>query len=191
MNRLQFTDIHLDDVSGGSLDRDVPQAELLRASIFRILSNNMLCSIATVTPEGRPHINTAYFSYSDALELIFLSHPDSMHCRNLSGDSSIAMAVFSSAQQWIDPGQGIQLFGTCEQTSGSFVDKAERSYAKRFDAYTSWKEKLKGDDLARQYRFYLFLVTGVKILDERAFGDAVFVRASVQRGSDNHAVGAS
>ena len=182
MNRLQLTAIHIENVSGCSLDRDGPEAQLVAASVFTILERNVLCSIATVTPEARVHINTAYFSYSDNLEFYFLSHPGSLHCRNLASNPSAAMTVFSSAQQWTDPGQGLQLFGTCEHTSGSLINEAERSYAKRFDAYLSWKGTLKGDDLARQYRFYAFHVTGLKILDERTFGDAIFVRASVQRG---------
>jgi hypothetical protein len=179
MNRLRFTEIHIEDVTGRSLERDRPEPELLRATVFTILEGNVLCSIATVTPEGRPHINTAYFSYSDVLELYFLSHPASLHCRNLSSNSSMAMTVFSSAQQWTDPGQGIQLFGTAEQAPS--IDEAERSYASRFHNYVGWKGTLSGDDLARQYRFYLFRVAEVKILDERTFGDALFVRALVQR----------
>lgn len=150
-------------------------------SLFRILENNVLCSMATVTPEGSPHVNTAYFSYSRALELFFLSHPGSLHCRNLAGNPRMAMAVFASAQQWTGPGQGVQLFGTCEQTSGSSAEEAERSYATRFEAYRNWRDALKPGDPAHEYRFYRFNVTALKILDEETFGDGVFIRASVVR----------
>lgn len=44
----------------------------VRSSVFRILEENVLCSIATVTAATRAHINTAYFCYSDDLELYFL-----------------------------------------------------------------------------------------------------------------------
>jgi uncharacterized protein YhbP (UPF0306 family) len=178
-NRFQFTDIHFENVTGCRLDNHPPGPELVRASVCRILEANVLCSIATVTTEGRSHINTAYFSYSDALEIYFLSHPASLHCRNLLTNAAIAMTVFSSAQQWTEPGQGVQLFGTGEQTSRAFADEAERSYSNRFHDYTSWKRTLQDSDLARKYRFYLFRVSRLKILDERAFGDAIFVSASV------------
>ncbi len=181
MNEIRFTAIHVEDVTGTSLDRNSPGAELVSASVFRILASNMLCSMATVTPQGHPHINTAYFSYSDSLQLFFLSHPGSVHCQNLAREPSLAMTVFSSAQQWTNPDEGIQLFGICEEARGSLIDEAERSYANRFQAYASWKGALKGDDSARQYRFYLFRVAAVKLLDERSFGDAVFVRASINR----------
>jgi uncharacterized protein YhbP (UPF0306 family) len=153
----------------------------LQQAVFAILETNVLCSIATVNAEGRVHINTAYFSYSDDLNLYFLSHPRSLHCRNLSSNPSIAMTVFSSVQRWTDPGQGLQLFGTCEQAAGSSAAKAETLYARRFDAYAGWKDKLKGEDSARDYRFFRFRVDGLKILDEKNLGDAIFIRASVTR----------
>src|SRR6058998_4250130 len=72
----------------------------VRSSLFRILRNNVLCSMATVTPEGQAHINTAYFAYTKGLEFVFVSYPDSHHARNLQSNSSIAMTVFNSAQTW-------------------------------------------------------------------------------------------
>jgi hypothetical protein len=94
MNGVAFTAIQMEDVSGISIDRRRPQAELVSATVFTILDRNVLCSSATATPEGGPHINTAYFSYSEALDLYFLSHPASRHCRNLSIHSAMAMTVF-------------------------------------------------------------------------------------------------
>ena len=91
----------------------------------------------------------------------------------------MAMAVFSSAQQWTDPDRGLQLFGNCEQATGSFADEAERSYARRFPAYAGWRATLRDGDPARQYRFFRFAVAAIKILDEGNIGDATFVRASV------------
>jgi uncharacterized protein YhbP (UPF0306 family) len=181
MNRLTFTAMHAEDVTGRTIEIGWPSEESVQQSVFSILQNNVLCSIASVTHEGRPHINTAYFSCSDNLELYFLSHPGSLHCRNLASGSWVAMTVFSSAQQWTEPGHGVQLFGTCEQTMGSSAEEAERSYASRFPGYASWKATLASDDLARQYRFYRFEVSELKILDEKNLGDAVFVRASVVR----------
>lgn len=181
MNRSVFKGIQVVDVRGTGVAMKELAEERVRQSLLLILESNVLCSIGTVTPEGRPHINTAYFSYSDGLELYFLSHPDSLHCQNLRNNSSMAMTVFSSMQQWTDPGQGVQLFGTCQETSGSSAEEAEWSYERRFQAYQKWKATLRNDDLARQYRFYRFDVGTVKILDEKNLGDAVWVRATVVR----------
>jgi uncharacterized protein YhbP (UPF0306 family) len=178
---LRFTAIHKEDAKGTALDLRTADEELARRSVFKILENTALCSMATVSADGRPHINTAYFSYSDALELYFLSHPESLHCRNLSSNPSTAVAVFSSIQRWIDPGEGVQLFGAGEQTSGSSAREAERSYTKRFDAYATWRSALKRGDVANEYRFYRFRPSELKIFDESTFGDGVFLRARIER----------
>jgi uncharacterized protein YhbP (UPF0306 family) len=168
------------DVSGRLLSAG-PPADRVRASLLSILSSNVLFSIATVNPDGTAHINTAYFSYSDALELYFLSHPASSHCRNLARNPSIAATVFSSTQQWTDPGQGVQLFGTCAATEAGAAEQAERVYRTRFPGYERWKASLRSGDPGREYRLYRFDAASVSILDERNLGDALFVRASVQR----------
>lgn len=153
--------------------------------MFRILRNNVLCSIATVRG-NRAHINTAYFAYSPALELYFLSAPDSVHCRNLEANPSMAMTVFSSAQTWGKPDRGIQLFGVARKARGREAEVARRWYAKRFRAYaltvtgTSEANRRQTRQL-QSYRFYRFVPTKVKVLDEREFGDGVFVVAAIPR----------
>ena len=154
----------------------------VRRSVFAILEDNLLCSMATLTPDNRAHINTAYFSYSDDLELYFLSHPSSLHCRNLSTNRSMAITIFSSSQKWVGPDKGLQLFGSCTQAWGRQASKAEQCYGKRFAAYASWKASLKTGDPAEEYRFYRFVVGKLKILDEKEFGVVVFVSAAVKRG---------
>lgn len=181
MSRCAFENIQATDVRGALLADHGPPEERVRQIAFAILEQNVLCSMATVTPDGRAHINTAYFSHSENLEIYFLSHPGSLHCRSLSSNPFMAMTVFCSAQRWTDPGQGMQLFGTCGEASGSAAKEAERWYRRRFEAYENWKAALKSDDRAREYRFYRFEVAAVKILDEKSFGDAVFIRASVIR----------
>lgn len=155
----------------------------VRRSVLRILRANVLCSMATLTDDRLAHINTAYFSYSDELELYFLSHPSSLHCQNLAANASMAMTIFSSAQSWEGPDRGLQLFGTCRQARGHSARKAERLYGKRFAAYAHWKAALKRSEAARQYRFYRFVPGELKILDEKEFGDAVIVSAVVTRGA--------
>ena len=91
------------------------------------------------------------------------------------------MTIFSSSQNWTDPGRGLQLFGTCDEASAQESPSAERLYGKRFPAYFAWRQSLKEGDLALCYRFYEFLPANVKVLDEKQFGDAVFVSAEVKR----------
>src|SRR5512146_2401109 len=99
MTRMQLTNITAQDAAGAQIEGGVPEEQVRRA-VFEILQCNVLCAMATVTPAGRAHINTAYFCYSEELELCFLSHPRSVHCRNLVTNPAMGVAIFSSEQQW-------------------------------------------------------------------------------------------
>jgi len=152
----------------------------VQRTMRRILKKNVLCAMATVGANGRPHINTAYFAYSD-VDLYFLSHPDSRHCRNLKAHSSMAIAVFDSGQTWGELDRGLQLFGTCREARGVTARTAERTYARRFKPYAAWKAEIDAAEAAWEYRFYRFVAKSVKVFDEREFGGAVFVTATVVR----------
>lgn len=49
-----------------------------------------------------------------------------------------------------------------------------------FTHYASWKARRKPGDQAESYRFFRFEVNSLKVLDEKAFGDGVFVSAAVR-----------
>ena len=158
----------------------------VRKSIFRILRENTLCSMSTVNRLNRAHINTAYFCYSPDIELYFLSDLTSVHSRNTSRNSSMAMAIFRSSQNWGAPDRGLQLFGTCAEVRGDEAVRAERLYGGRFPLYSKWlsgasKDEKRLASILRSYRFHRFLPERVKVLDEAEFGGGVFVTARVRR----------
>jgi uncharacterized protein YhbP (UPF0306 family) len=176
-----FQNISANAVNGAPIAGQPPSADRVGRSVARILQETGLCAWATVTQEGRAHINIGYFAQSADLHLYLLSHPASLHCRNVATNASMAVAVFVSSQDWTAPGQGIQLFGTCTEAGGDDVGDAERVYRHRYTAHAAWKAALKPADPAREYRFYRFVPERVKILDEAEFGDAVFVQADIVR----------
>jgi uncharacterized protein YhbP (UPF0306 family) len=172
--------VEITDPGGEAIASIELGAEQVRDSIFQILAANVLCSMATVTGDHEAHINTAYFCYSADLALYFLSHPNSDHGRNLTGNSSMAITIFSSSQTWAEPDAGLQLFGHCAPATGAQATMAEALYSQRFPAYVDWQQGLGEDEAANAYRFYRFVARRVKILDERNLGDAVFVSAVVK-----------
>jgi uncharacterized protein YhbP (UPF0306 family) len=182
--RLTLLEILNADGSSAGILPETVSARRIQRSVFRVLRQNVLCSLATVTAKHRAHINTAYFCYSNELELYFLSHPSSLHCRNLAMAPSAAMAIFGGAQKWGGPDRGIQLFGVCRVVKGVAATRARRLYGKRFPAYARWQVGLPSRAAARAYRIYRFVVSRLKILDEREFGDGIFVVASVGRARD-------
>ncbi len=163
----------------------VPKQRIQR-SLLHILASNQLCSIATVARGGRPHINTAFFAYSSNLEIYFLSDPESLHCRNLVVNPSMAMTIFNSSQKWDAPGRGVQLFGRGHRTQARLADRAEKVYGTRFPAFARWlagrsPAERRQAALLPSYALFRFLPTRVKILDEAEFGGAVFIVAAVHR----------
>jgi uncharacterized protein YhbP (UPF0306 family) len=150
-----------------------PSSSRLAAIARRLLDESKLCAVATVTPDGRAHVNTAYFAWSPEFEIVWLSAPDARHSRNVRANGSAAVAVFRSTQRWGGSDRGIQLFGRARELRGRVSLEAERVYAKRFRAY-------EGDLPA--FRFYRLATRRMKLFDERALGGGTFVTLRVQRG---------
>jgi len=178
-----FTQMRAIRLDGTPSEVEGLTAERVRRSIIRVLDETPLGAWATITIGGEAHVNTAYYSYSEDLVLYFMSHPQSLHCLNVSANSSMAVAIFASEQKWTDPGRGLQLFGRCDQLTGGDAEIAERAYGQRFRAYADWKGSLKSGDAALDYRFYRFVPHTVKVLDEAEFGDAVWVEVQVECSS--------
>ena len=152
--------------------RPVSSERIARAA-RRLLGASTLCAIATTSPRGRPHVNTAYFAFTNQFDIAWLSEPSARHSINLRANAAAAVAVYDSSQRWGGSDRGIQLFGSAREASKRSVADGEAAYARRFPAYEP------GQPVA--YRFYVFHPTSVKLFDERSFGAGVFVTARVDR----------
>ena len=129
-----------------------------------------LCSLATVSPGGRAHINHMYFAWGDRFEVVWISDPDSIHSRNLTRSSSAAVTIYDSDQTWGRPDRGIQLFGSARVTNGRVSSDAKSLYAKRFRDFDA-----DADDLPA----YRFRPRTLKLFDERALAGGTLVTARV------------
>src|SRR5438093_14962 len=78
----------------------------------RLMKASPLCSLATVSPDGRAHINHMYFASNDRFDIFWISDADSRHSANLVANRSAAVTIYDSHQVWGRPDRGIQLFGT-------------------------------------------------------------------------------
>jgi uncharacterized protein YhbP (UPF0306 family) len=115
-------------------------------------------------------VNTAYFAWGPAFEIVWLSAPEARHSRNIRANPSAAIAVYRSTQTWGRADHGIQLFGAARELHGRAARMGERLYADRFSAYSS--------DLDA-YRFYRLRPRRLKLFDEHALGGATFVTVAV------------
>jgi uncharacterized protein YhbP (UPF0306 family) len=153
-------------------NRPIARARITAAA-QKLLDASTLCTIATVTAAGRAHINTAYFAWSPAFDIVWMSEPRATHSRNLRGNDSVAIAVYDSSQTWGKPDRGIQLFGSARGVRGENAKQAETLYAKCFPDFAE-------ADLSA-YRFYFFRARRLKLFDERALGAGTFVTARIAR----------
>jgi uncharacterized protein YhbP (UPF0306 family) len=150
-------------------------AARIAAVARRLLDASTLCAIASVSPQGRAHVNTAYFAWSEDLQLVWLSERRAGHSRNIRANSAVAIAVYDSSQTWGNPDRGIQLFGEARELEGPPASDAEAVYGRRFPGYRS-------TDFAGGYAFYGFRPRRIKVFDEPALGGGVFVTARVGSG---------
>ncbi len=151
----------------------------MRQRISSALNVTPLCACATVTPDGKAHIHAAYFAFTDDFELCFLSHPGSIHCRNLVANPSMAVAVFASTQEWTRPDRGLQLLGRCAEARGQDMHRAEYVYGTRFPAFESWRRSLSPGEPGLEYRLFWFEPRTIKLFDEAEFGDATWIIVAV------------
>jgi uncharacterized protein YhbP (UPF0306 family) len=159
----------------------------LYGSVTKILAMNALCAMATRTRAGAAHINTAFFCFNRELHLYFLSHPESVHSRNLSHLPQMAVAVFDSHQPWGAPHAGLQLFGTGSITSGDDARQASELYAARFPRFAELAAPASGPTSSgrRALRLYRFVPERALILDEWEFGEEVFITAIILPESEH------
>jgi uncharacterized protein YhbP (UPF0306 family) len=149
-------------------------AARIRALAGQLLNASSVCAIATVSPRCRAHVNVAYFAWSSALDVVWLSDPQARHSRNVRASNSVAIAVYDSRQSWGERDRGIQLFGVAREVVGAAAREAETTYAQRFAEYA-------GRDI-RTYPFYRFRPRRLKLFDERVLGGGVFVTARISGG---------
>lgn len=176
----RLMDLGAVDVTGRAVMLDGLAEEQVLGSVRRLLDGTALCALATVAPDGRAHVNTVHFCRSDALELFFLSHPNARHSRNLEANAGMAVAVYTSSQEWGGDDEGLQLFGSCAAVGPEEVSEAERLYGRRFARYVAWRSTVEPGTAAGEYRFYRFRPERFQLLSEREYGPALFVRGSVR-----------
>jgi uncharacterized protein YhbP (UPF0306 family) len=159
-------------------------SDRLFASMARILDANTMCSMATRNEAGTLHINTVYFCFSHDLNFYFLSHPDSLHSRNLARVPQMAVAVVDSHQRWGDPHSGLQLHGPGRLTDPD-AGEARELYSERFPRYREFlRRALEAPPRSSTFgdlRFYCFSPKRAQILDEWEFGEEVFIPADILR----------
>jgi uncharacterized protein YhbP (UPF0306 family) len=142
----------------------------------QLLDASTLCAIASVSPGGRAHVNTAYFAYTGDFEIVWISEPRARQSLNLQSSRTASIAVFDSHQTWGGDDRGIQLFGSAAKVVGAAAEGAKSTYARRFPEYVPEENS--------PYVPYTFRPRRMKLFDETSLGAGVFVTATVSPKGD-------
>jgi Pyridoxamine 5'-phosphate oxidase len=144
-------------------------AEKLERVARRLMNASLLCSLATVSPRERAHVNHMYFAWTDRFDVVWISDADSIHSRNLERNASAGVTIYASNQIWGRPDRGIQLFGTAGETTSA---DALGAYVKRFKDF---------DGASNELPVYRFRPRTLKLFDERSLAPGTLVTARVTR----------
>jgi uncharacterized protein YhbP (UPF0306 family) len=150
-------------------------------SVVAILDTCDLLALSTVTPEGKPYANTAYFAYTHALDIVIYTPPSTQHARNLEADPAAAAAIYRADQPVGADLQGLQVFGEMRKAIGSVGDAAFAAYATRFSWLAEAATSIEEADGKFESRLYVMRVDTLKLFDEPVFGKETWVSARVER----------
>lgn len=101
----------------------------LPSQVVAYLGGHHVMTLATQGPDG-PWACAVFYA-SDGASLIFLSAPDTRHCRNLAQDSRCAATIQEDCREWSQI-KGIQLEGRVVELSGDEEKRAQRLYGEKF-----------------------------------------------------------
>lgn len=101
----------------------------LPQQVAAYLSGHHVVTLATHGAEG-PWASAVFYA-SDGASLIFLSAPNTRHCRNLAQDSRCAATIQEDYREWPEI-KGIQLEGRVVELQGEEEKRAQRLYGEKF-----------------------------------------------------------
>jgi len=150
------------------------------ASISELLAANELCSVATVTADGRAHVHTCFFAFDlNPLRLWFLTPPSTEHGQNVTANPSTAIAVFSTSQAFESKKRGLQLFGATRRVPDDESGIPLEKYGARFPALLT-ALSTPGTLEGLESRFYEIIIERARVFDEPRFGSEVWVDVTLK-----------
>ncbi|HSN76423.1 MAG TPA: pyridoxamine 5'-phosphate oxidase family protein [Anaerolineae bacterium] len=148
----------------------------LRDRIHAFLAAHNTMTLATVDVDGVPQAAAVFYAADEALNLIFVSSPNSRHSVNLARQPLVAATIHSDNQAW-QTIQGVQVEGTAHMVDGAAeLVRAVQVYVRRFeflrgllDGAASGPAVLRGP--VASSRFYVLRPVRIRLIDNsQGFG---------------------
>ncbi|MCK9876690.1 pyridoxamine 5'-phosphate oxidase family protein [Frankia sp. Ag45/Mut15] len=156
-------------------------AAVLKAA-RKIFSEQVMLTMASVSPEVGVHANSAFFAIDEEFVVWFVSEATTRHSRNLHADARVAASIFLDTPEHGEQLRGVQFFGTARKAAAAEVPAGLRTYRQRFPTFAQTPQAQRLFlDLDGPSFFYRFEVASLTLLDEPAFGRRVYLSATVER----------
>ena len=157
------------------------EPEAVEVVVRCLLAETTTLTLATAC-DGAPWATTVYFA-PDGFDLVFLSSPDSRHCRNLAGNPACAAAVSPETASWRDI-RGLQMEGRAAPVAG--IAAKARAMAAYFVKFPFVKDLLAspGEAARRmgQVSVHVFRPATIRLIDNGpGFGTRWLLRLEAGR----------
>lgn len=139
----------------------------VRAALCEFLSQHSTLALATAgLADGRPQVAPLFFVSDEALNLYWISDPDSRHSRNIADWNDVAATIYAHTWDWQSI-KGVQIEGTAVPvTNDAERQRALTLYCAKFPFAND-----KFADLIAQSAFYVLRPRWLRWIDnERRFG---------------------
>lgn len=139
----------------------------LRPALGAFLASQSTMALATAgDQDGRPQVTPLFFAGDEALNLYWVSSPDSRHSANIAGWNDVSAAIYAPTWDWAGI-KGVQIAGNAQ----AVTDGEERRHALRVYSAKFPFVKDQFMDLIESSVFYVLRPTWLRWLDnERRFG---------------------
>lgn len=128
--------------------------------LLALLNETTTMVLATRMPDATPRATPLYFAVHEALQLVFLSDPGSLHSRNLRRAPDVSVALYPEESDWRKL-RGLQMMGSAAALAGAEAEAAQRTYARRFGFVTELSQALAASQV------YMFTPSWIRLIDNR------------------------
>ncbi len=160
----------------------LPLPDEMRPILRDFLSKQSTLALATAgLRDGRPQVAPLFFASDDALNLYWVSDPDSRHSRNIADWNEVAAAIYVHTWDWMGI-KGVQIEGTAMPvTDDEERQRALALYSAKFPFVDD-----RFDDLIANSVFYVLRPRWLRWVDnERRFGYQQEFMLSGDNGQDS------
>ena len=153
----------------------------LRKNIEEIFNSVHLLTMATISDQGLPHVNTCYFAYDNTLKILILTPPTTRHSKFAISTGKCAVNIADTNHKIGDPIAGLQLNCDFRVLDGEDSERAYRLYCERHKKFGEFVPDHKTLLESLESRFCEMRITTGQIIHETRLGSENYVQFGVLR----------